>query len=163
MVGGRGEYTYEVAVEWIGNRGTGTSDYRAYGRDHTISAGTKPPIPGSSDPAFGGDAARWNPEDLLVAALSACHKLWYLHLGTVNGITVVAYRDEAVGTMVEDATTGGRFTRVVLHPRVTVQAGDDKALAERLHGDAHAKCFVANSVSFPVEHEPVIVSAMDEP
>src|SRR3954470_11377049 len=79
MAGTKGEHTYKVEVEWIGNRGTGTSDYRAYGRDHTINAGAKPIIPGSADPAFRGDAGRWNPEDLVVAALSACHKLWYLH------------------------------------------------------------------------------------
>lgn len=159
MAGGTGEHTYKVAVEWTGNHGTGTSDYRAYGRNHTISAGTKPSIPGSSDPAFRGDAARWNPEDLVVAALSTCHKLWYLHLCAVNGIAVLAYRDEAVGTMMEDTAVGGRFTRVVLRPRVTIRPGDDATLAERLHADAHAKCYVANSVNFPVEHEPVIERA----
>jgi len=163
MAGDNGEHTYEVSVEWTGNRGEGTSSYRAYGRDHTIGAGAKPPIPGSSDLAFRGDAARWSPEDLLVAALSACHKLWYLHLCSVNGIAVLTYRDEAVGTMVEDAATGGRFTRVVLRPRVTVRPGDDTELATRLHHDAHTKCFVANSVNFPVEHEPTIVRAVAEP
>jgi organic hydroperoxide reductase OsmC/OhrA len=156
MAGTKGEHTYKVEVEWIGNRGTGTSDYRAYGRDHTINAGAKPIIPGSADPAFRGDAGRWNPEDLVVAALSACHKLWYLHLCSVAGVGVLAYRDEASGTVAEDATTGGRFTRVVLRPHVTVRPGDDIALAERLHANAHAKCFVANSVNFPVEHEPFI-------
>jgi organic hydroperoxide reductase OsmC/OhrA len=156
-------HVYEVAVEWTGHRGTGTSDYRAYGRDHDISAGAKPPIPGSADPAFSGDGLRWNPEDLVVAALAACHKLWYLHLCSVRGITVLAYRDEAVGTMAEDdATGGGRFTKVLLRPHVTVSPGDDVALAERLHADAHARCFVANSVNFPVLHAPVIESAAAE-
>lgn len=152
-------HAYHVVVEWTGNRGTGTSDYRAYGRDHVIAAGAKPAIPGSSDPAFRGDAARWNPEDLLVASLSACHKLWYLHLCAVQGIAVLAYRDEAVGTMVEDAETGGRFTGVVLRPHVTVRPEDDLALAERLHAEAHAKCYVANSVNFPVTHRAVVVRA----
>ena len=154
------EHTYVVTVEWTGNRGAGTSDYRAYGRDHTISAGAKAPIHGSSDPAFRGDTARWNPEELMVAALSACHKLWYLHLCAVHGVGVLAYRDEAVGTMVEDADGGGRFTRVVLRPRVMVRPTDDIELAIRLHHDAHAKCFVANSVNFPVEHEPVVDRAI---
>jgi len=154
--GGNSEHTYQVLVEWTGDRGTGTSDYRAYGRDHTVSAGAKPPIAGSSDPAFRGDAARWNPEELLLAAVSACHKLWYLHLCAVNGITVRAYRDQATGTMVEDAATGGRFTGAVLHPRVTIGPNDDSALAVRLHHDAHAKCFVANSVNFPIVVEPEI-------
>jgi organic hydroperoxide reductase OsmC/OhrA len=150
------EHHYEVKVEWTGNHGTGTTDYRAYGRDHTISAGSKPNIGGSSDPAFRGDNTRWNPEDLLVAALSACHMLWYLHLCSVNGIAVAEYIDNAYGCMVEDPNTGGHFTKVILVPSVTVHAADDVELALRLHRDAHAKCFIANSVNFPVEVRPVI-------
>jgi organic hydroperoxide reductase OsmC/OhrA len=84
-----GEHTYEVVVDWNGNHGTGTSDYRAYGREHTISVGAKPPIPGSSDSAFRGDPARWNPEELLVASLSACHQLWYLHLCAKERIRIL--------------------------------------------------------------------------
>jgi organic hydroperoxide reductase OsmC/OhrA len=152
-----GEHTYEVIVEWTGNRGTGTSDYRSYGREHTISAGGKPSIPGSSDAAFRGDPARWNPEELLVASLSTCHKLWYLHLCADAGIHVLAYRDAVTGTMLETADGGGHFSRVVLRPHVTVRTEDDVDLARHLHGTAHAKCFIANSVNFPVEHEPVIV------
>ena len=155
------EHHYNVAVEWLGNRGTGTSDYRSYGREHVISAGEKPTIPGSSDPAFRGDPARWNPEDLLVASLSACHKLWYLHFCSVNGIAVLAYQDNAIGTMAEDRGGSGRFTEVVLCPRVTVRASDDAALAERLHHDAHAACFIANSVNFRVRHEPSIERQAD--
>ncbi|RKT99172.1 peroxiredoxin [Burkholderia sp. Nafp2/4-1b] len=150
-----GEHKYRVAVEWIGNRGTGTSGYREYSRDHVIRAGSKPDIPGSSDSAFRGDAARWNPEDLLLASASACHKLWYLHLCSDAGIRVLAYVDDAEGTMVDSAEPG-RFTDIVLHPRVTIRAGDDRALAERLHHDAHAKCYVANSVNFPIRCEAVI-------
>src|SRR5690242_16645175 len=118
----RGEHQYAVDATWTGNHGTGTSGYRAYGREHSIAAGTKPVIPGSADSAFRGDAARWNPEDLLVAALSACHQLWYLHLCADAGVVVLAYRDHATGTMVEDPATGsGRFVRVVLRPQVTVR------------------------------------------
>jgi len=153
----RGEHHYAVDVEWTGNQGTGTSGYRAYGRDHSISAGAKPAIPGSSDPAFRGDPARWNPEDLLVASLSACHQLWYLHLCADAGIGVLAYRDHATGTMVEDSATGsGRFIHVVLHPQVTIRAAEDAGLAHRLHHDAHARCYIASSVNFAIEHEPVI-------
>lgn len=151
------EHHYTVAVEWVGNRGVGTADYRAYGRDHVISAENKPSILGSSDPAFRGDPARWNPEDLLVASLSACHKLSYLHFCSVNGIVVLAYQDEATGTMAEDADRGGYFREVVLRPHVTVRAGDDVGLAERLHHDAHEACFIANSVNFSVKHESTIV------
>jgi organic hydroperoxide reductase OsmC/OhrA len=136
-----GEHKYRVSVEWTGNRGTGTSGYREYGRDHAIRAGRKPDIPGSSDAAFLGDAARWNPEDLLVASASACHKLWYLHLAEV--------------TMVDNAQRG-QFTQIVLRPHVTIRAGGDRDLAEHLHHAAHEKCYVANSVNFPIVCEPTI-------
>jgi organic hydroperoxide reductase OsmC/OhrA len=150
-----GEHTYRVSVQWDGNRGTGTSGYRAYGREHVIRAGGKPDIPGSSDPAFLGDAARWNPEDLLVASASACHELWYLHLCADAGIAVLAYLDEAQGTML-DSPEHGRFKEIVLRPRVTIRAGDDPELAERLHHVAHERCYIANSVNFPIRCEPVI-------
>jgi organic hydroperoxide reductase OsmC/OhrA len=73
-------HTYSIRVDWTGNQGTGTSAYRAYSRAHEISAQGKTAISGSSDPVFRGDAVRWNPAELLIAALSACHQLWYLHL-----------------------------------------------------------------------------------
>ena len=149
-------HRYEITVEWTGNTGTGTSSYKAYARDHAISAGTKPPIPGSSDPKFRGDPARWNPEELLVASLSACHKLWYLHLCATSGIVVTSYVDHAVGEMEDTADGGGRFSRVVLRPQVTITAASDAAKARALHAQAHSKCFIANSVNFPVEHEPDI-------
>ncbi len=154
-----GEHRYHVTVDWTGNTGTGTSSYKAYSRDHLIRAEGKPDVPGSSDPAFRGDPARWNPEDMLVASLAACHKLWYLHFCSVEGVTVAAYRDEAEGVMVEDRERGGAFSRVTLRPVVTIAAGDDAALAKALHGRAHHFCFIANSVNFPVTCEPRIVRA----
>jgi organic hydroperoxide reductase OsmC/OhrA len=155
------QHTYRTTLEWTGNRGTGTSDYRAYGRDHTISCGSKPAIAGSSDPLFRGDPARWNPEELLVTALSACHQLSYLHLCAVNGVAVTAYRDEAEGVMAETPEGGGRFTRVVLRPQVVIRPGDDLGLAERLHHDAHRLCFIASSVNFPVACEPTVSAGSD--
>ena len=126
-----GVHRYEIQVEWTGNRGTGTSSYSAYGREHTIRAGTKPDIAGSSDPAFRGRADRWNPEDLMVAAASACHKLWYLHLCAVAGIVVMAYRDDAEGTMLDDPEHG-HFTEIVLRPQVAIRVGDDLEKAREL-------------------------------
>ncbi len=149
-------HTYRARVEWTGDRGAGTTSYRAYGRDHRILIEGKAPILGSSDPAFRGDAARHNPEELLVAALSSCHMLWYLHLCTEAGVVVTFYADSAEGEMVEDADGGGRFTRVVLHPDVALAPGSDRAKALALHAAAHAKCFIARSVNFPVTHEPVV-------
>ena len=148
------QHSYATRTVWTGNLGQGTADYRAYSRDHVISAAGRPDLAGSSDPAFRGDAARWNPEDLLLASLSACHMLWYLHLAAVNRIVVTEYVDDARGTMEETAVGGGRFLEVVLQPRITVLPGADMKLAHELHHEAHGKCFIANSVNFPVKCEP---------
>lgn len=143
-------HRYAVTIEWTGNTGAGTAGYRAYSRSHDIAAPGKPVILGSSDPAFRGDPARWNPEELLVAAVAACHKLWYLHLCAVAGVVVTAYVDHAEGEMDEASDGSGRFTRVTLKPEVTIASSSDRATAKALHAEAHAKCFVANSVNFPV-------------
>lgn len=150
------KHSYRITIEWTGNRGTGTTNYRAYGRNHVIRAQGKPPIDGSSDPAFRGDATRWNPEELMVAAASACHKLWYLHLCAVSGIAVQSYEDYAEGTIVEDPDGGGRFVEITLGPRIVVRPGDDLDRALELHQEAHAKCFIANSVNFPIYCAPEI-------
>lgn len=150
------QHRYTTQVRWIGNLGPGTSGYRGYSRDHEISAGGRLPIPGSSDPEFRGDPARYNPEELLVASLSSCHMLWYLHLAADAGVVVVDYLDEASGTMDESAEGGGHFTGVALRPQIGVAPGANLALAAALHEQAHQKCFIANSVNFPVRCEPVI-------
>ena len=151
------EHKYQLRVNWTGNQGTGTSSYTAYKRDHQISGKEKDPIPGSSDPAFRGDRSRNNPEELLVASLSACHMLWYLHLCADAGIVVTNYLDQATGIMVETREGGGRFQEVILHPEVTVKRGADRILCKELHERAHHLCFIANSVNFPVRCESVII------
>ena len=152
------EHRYAATIAWTGNRGTGTSHYTAYSRDHDIRFEGKAPLPGSSDPAFRGDPTRYNPEELLLAALSSCHMLWYLHLCAANGIIVTAYADRAEGVMAENADGSGEFTRVVLHPEVTIAKGD-AAKAEALQQKAGALCYIARSVNFPVAHEAVIKAA----
>ena len=147
-------HTYSICVDWTGNQGTGTSAYRAYSRAHEISAHGKAAIAGSSDPVFRGDAARWNPAELLIAALSACHQLWYLHLCADAGIVVVAYSDNASGVEVEQANGAGQFESVTLRPRAKLAADSDENIARRLHDAAADKCFIACSVSFKVQHEP---------
>lgn len=151
-------HQYQVEVKWTGNTGQGTAGYRAYDRAHEISVAGKPIIPGSSDPAFRGDPTRYNPEELLVASLSTCHMLWYLHLCADAKIVVTEYRDNPIGIMTETKDGGGRFTEVMLKPVVTVAAGSDSALVEQLHEKAHHLCFVAKSMNFPVRCEPKITS-----
>lgn len=153
------QHAYEVRIDWTGNDGQGTKTYKAYRRDHTIVAEGKTPIMGSSDPSFRGDPTRYNPEELLVASLSACHMLWYLHLCSTNKITVVDYRDAASGVMEEAPNGSGKFVRVQLRPTVKISAGDDRAKALALHSEAHHYCFVANSVNFPVD----IMAEIEEP
>jgi organic hydroperoxide reductase OsmC/OhrA len=150
---------YRVSVTWTGDRGTGTSGYRAFGRDHDVHADGPPPLHGSADPAFRGDASRWNPEQLLVASLSQCHMLWYLHLCADSGVIVTGYVDDARGAMSETADGGGRFDEVVLAPRVVVADAGTVEKAAALHATAHERCFVANSVNFPVRCEPETVTA----
>lgn len=141
------QHHYKIQTEWTGNLGSGTLDYRAYKRDHLISAtGKSAPIAGSSDPSFRGDPKRYNPEELFLSSLSTCHMLWYLHLASVNGITVLEYVDSAKGTMAEDADGSGRFTSVTLQPRIVIAQADKVERAKELHHEAGKKCFIANSV-----------------
>ena len=150
-------HSYQATIRWTGNRGTGTSSYRDYARDWEWRAEGKETVRGSADPAFRGDAARHNPEDLLVASLSSCHLLWYLHLCADAGIVVTAYEDNAQGEMATHAGGAGEFVSVTLKPRVTIAAGSDPEKAHDLHERAHELCFIARSVNFPVRCEPEIV------
>ena len=146
------QHTYNITNEWTGNKGTGTSAYRAYERSHTILAADRPEILCTSDPAFRGDKTKYNPELLLVASLSSCHMLWYLHLCSEAGIIVTSYIDNATGTMIETANGNGHFTKVTLQPTITI---NDIALVDKaneLHKKANELCFIANSVNFPVHH-----------
>lgn len=156
------QHTYEVRVDWTGNDGEGTKTYTRYRRDYTIDCAGKPQIQGSSDPAFRGDRSRYNPEELLVASLSSCHMLWYLHLCSVNHVTVLDYRDSASGVLEEGNDSSGEFVRVTLKPTVKISPGDDRARALALHNEAHTLCFIARSVRFPVEIVPEIIEAAGE-
>jgi len=152
---------YTVALRWTGNLGTGTSGYRDYSRAHELSVAGRPVIPGSSDPVFRGDAARYNPEELLVGALSACHLLWFLHLCADAGLILETYEDAPEGTMEETPGAGGQFTSAVLRPRCTFRGAPDPEVVRQLHERAHARCYVARSVNFPVRVEPVTVPLHD--
>ncbi|MFJ2953813.1 OsmC family protein [Streptomyces sp. NBC_00669] len=150
------QHTYRTELVWTGNLGTGTDSYRSYRRTHEVTAPGTPVIAGSADPHFRGDADRWNPEQMLLAALSQCHLLAYLHVCAVNGVVVTAYTDRADGTMAETSDGGGHFTEAVLRPEVEVA---DPAMAEKalaLHERAHELCFIASSVNFPVRHEATV-------
>ena len=148
------DHRYGVRVEWTGNTGSGTSGYRDYGRDNLVSAEGNAPIEGSADTPFRGTPERWNPEELLLASLSQCHMLSYLHVAVKHGIVVEEYVDDAVGEM-RQVGDGGHFTSVTLRPVVTISAGDP-TVARAIHAEAGALCFIASSVNFPVGHEPTL-------
>lgn len=153
------EHRYRVSVEWTGNRGEGTAGYRSYGREHVVRCEHGLTLEGSADRSFHGDAGRWNPEELLLAALSQCHMLSYLHAAAASGIVVVSYQDDAEAVLQQQGS-GGRFAGAVLRPRVTIASGEP-ALAAALHERAAADCFIAASVNFPIRHEPTVVTATE--
>lgn len=148
-------HVYGTQLRWTAGEGEGTASYRSYSRNHSLAVTGKSEIAASSDPAFRGDSSRYNPEELLVASLSSCHMLWYLHLCAINGIIVVAYRDDALGSMEESGGTG-QFVGVSLHPVVTLAPGCERTKALDLHHEAHSMCFIARSVNFPVTVDPAI-------
>jgi organic hydroperoxide reductase OsmC/OhrA len=145
---------YKATITWTGNLGSGTSNYRSYDRSHSISVNGKPAIAGSSDPAFRGDPAKYNPEELLIASLSACHMLWYLHLCAEAGVVVIDYVDTATGVIVETSDGGGHFSQVILYPKVVVSDQSIVDKANELHHKANKLCFIANSCNFPILHRP---------
>jgi organic hydroperoxide reductase OsmC/OhrA len=147
------DHHYKATINWTGNTGAGTKDYRSYERSHTIHIDDKADIAGSSDPGFRGDRSCYSPEDLLLSSVSACHMLWYLHLCTTAGVVVTAYEDKAEGTMVETSDGGGYFTRVVLKPVITLKDAAMQAKADELHHEANKLCFIANSVKFEILHK----------
>ena len=157
-----GTHHYGVEVTWTGNTGAGTATYRSYRRTSEVRAEGKPPIAASADPHFRGDADRWNPEEMLVAALSQCHLLAFLHEAAVGGVVVVDYSDAATGTLATEGN-GGRMTGVMLRPVVTVAEPAMAAACAELHERAHANCFIAASVRFPVTHEPAVRVASPAP
>jgi organic hydroperoxide reductase OsmC/OhrA len=150
------EHRYAASLVWTGAKAGPTTTYQSYSRAWRIEFAGKPALEGSADPTFRGDPALHNPEELLLAALATCHMLSYLALCSLKGIAVTAYTDRAEGTMARGADGRTRFTSVRLHPRVTIADGARLDLARALHDGAHAECFIANSVNFPVENAPMI-------
>lgn len=152
-------HEYTASIIWTGNRGSGTSKYNAYDRKWDMASEGKCVVHCSNDPVLGGDASKYNPEDMLVAAVASCHMLWYLHLCAVAGVTVTSYRDTplAIGEM--EASGAGRFTSITLRPEITITNDSDKKKALAIHDDVHQYCFIARSINFPVAFDPVITRA----
>lgn len=153
-------HEFSVHVAWTGAGTEGTKSYTSYGRDHEVSIEGKPTLLGSADPAFRGDDSRYSPEDLFVASLSQCHMLWALHMAARAGVVVVGYSDRATGTMRVESAGAGQFTEVILHPQLTVASEIEDEVVHTIHQDAHAHCFIARSVNFPVRIAPLATSVV---
>jgi organic hydroperoxide reductase OsmC/OhrA len=152
------QHNYSLIVNWTGNKGEGTNGYKSYERSHEIVIEGKEIIKSSSDPAFLGDRTKHNPEELLLASISSCHMLWYLHLCSDAGIVVTNYVDNAKGIMEETTNGGGKFTSVILCPTITLKNIAEEEKANELHSKANELCFIANSLNFKVKHEATFIS-----
>ena len=150
------KHKYHPVLEWTGNKGSGTFDYRSYSRSHTIMIDGKPDILASSDSSFRGEKNKHNPEDLFVSAISGCHMLWYLHLCADNGVIVLKYKDKCEGVMILEPDGSGYFESVTLRPDVVIAPESSEEVAKNLHAEAHKMCFLANSCKFPIVTEPTI-------
>ncbi|WP_420552170.1 OsmC family protein [Tenacibaculum aiptasiae] len=150
----KNEYKYTATINWTGNKGEGTLNYKSYEKSYTINISDKPQILGSSDVAFKGDGKKHNPEELLVTAIASCHMLWYLHLCSEENVIITAYKDAVSGVMEIDKKGKGCFSKVTLNPTVTVLEASMKEKAIALHEKANEYCFIANSVNFIIEHNP---------
>ncbi len=118
-------------------------------------------VPGSSSPHTVrvpySDPHAVDPEEAFVASIASCHMLWFLSIAAGRGFRVDRYVDEAVGTMAKNAAGKVAVTRVVLRPAVAF-SGDplpDRAEIDAMHHEAHAECFIANSVTTEIVCEPV--------
>lgn len=151
------KHKYQTNITWTGNQGVGTKQYNAYTRDYTVAIENKADVLGSSDPAFLGNKNKHNPEDLLVASISSCHMLWFLHLASTNGIVVIEYTDTASGVMVEKEDGSGYFESVILNPVVTITDSSRIEETNDLHRLANKYCFIANSLTFQVQHKPICI------
>jgi len=149
------KHQYQTNLIWTGNLGVGTANYAAYSRDYRLEVLNKAAILGSSDSAFKGDENKHNPEDLLVASISSCHMLWFLHLASSKGIIVTDYSDTATGTMIENENGSGYFDSVILYPVVTITDPTRIDETNELHQLANKYCFISNSLNFKVKHDPI--------
>lgn len=153
-------HDYTVTVTWTGAGAEGTTSYTSYSRDHEVELEGRPTLLGSADPAFRGDASRYSPEDLFVASLSQCHMLWTLHMAARAAVVVVGYSDRASGTMRVESAGAGQFVEVTLRPQLTVVGDVEESTIAEIHADAHAHCFIARSVNFPVRHAPLATKVL---
>jgi organic hydroperoxide reductase OsmC/OhrA len=143
---------FTATITWSGS----TLD-PAYSRVSSLSKPSgRAEIPVSSIPLYGGDAACWNPEDMLAGALSNCHMLTFLALAHKARIDVKAYEGAAEAAL-ETVDRISRVASITLKPTIRVAPGTDAAKVEELFHKAHKYCIIANSYNGTVLMEPTVV------
>lgn len=144
-------HDFHTRVTWTGDRGTGTRRYRGYDRSWEMEGANQPAIQCSNDPRLGGNPRLPNPEELLLAAVSSCHMLWFLHYASDAGILVRSYVDEPVGHGESESSGSGRFLAATLRPSIRrVEGNFDSTELDAIHARIHEVCFCARSVNFEV-------------
>lgn len=152
------KHKYIINLKWTGNLGNGTANYNAYSRNYEVNVDGKNTLNLSSDPNFRGDKSKYNPEELLLISVSACHQLWYLHLCADNGIVVESYEDNPVAIMIEDDDGKGKFDEIILNIKLKINEKSDYKKAIDLHQKANEMCFIANTLNIKVNHIVEIIS-----
>lgn len=148
-------HEFTARLDWTGASEGPTTTYQSYSRDYSVRLPSGPVLHGTASVAFRGVDSRFNPEDMLIASLAACHMLSYLALCARKKIICTAYSDTPYGRM-EQMNGRIRFTEVLLKPVVTISRDSDMDRAIALHHTAHEECFIANSVNFPVLNDPTV-------
>lgn len=150
---------YKLDLSWQGNHGAGTMTHTSYDRNFTTHEGSRPPVLGSSHPAFRGNSERYCPEELLLASLSSCHMLWYLHMCAAHEVVVLEYHDHPVMEMEVKEFGNGDIRSATLSPVVRIASEDQREQAMAMHQRAHQSCFIAKAVNFEIILKPKIVES----
>ena len=151
-------HTFEATLTWPADPAQALPPDPAFSRNAVLGSPGHPDFPGSSPTIFGGEASRYNPEELVTIALAHCHMLTYLALAAKKRVAVLAYEDRATAVLGKDPASGKmKLISAQLRPKVTVAKGTNLEDARAMHAKAHEYCFVSNSVNFPVANAPKIV------
>ena len=150
---------FKVQAKWSSKDAL---DISINGKTHQVFIDNKLPLTISAAKAFKGDETKYNPEDLLISALSSCHMMSYFYVCAQNGIELIDYADTAIGTLELNSDGSGAFTLVTLNPIVTVLNKSMVDKARGLHQEANRLCFIANSCNFPIIHKATVKAVEKE-
>ncbi|WP_159022904.1 OsmC family protein [Formosa sp. L2A11] len=149
-------FQFHINNSWSLEEATSTKKEGGSLKTHQVFLEDGKRLDVSAAKPFKGDASKYNPEELLMAALSSCHFMSYLYVCEQAGISILEYSDSVEGFLMLNNDGSGAFTKVTLNPKVKIESESQKQLAEDLHKKAGALCFIANSCAFTIEYKPKI-------